>query len=882
MIRFLLRWTFLSIVLTVPAEAQISGGVSQIIAGSGVEVSPANGTGKVTVSSTSGGGNVSASGTVTNGQCATFTGTGYDVIGSSCGGGGSVSSVFTRTGAVTAQSGDYASFYGQLSATNAWSGINTWTGPSYFSNSLSSGSVPADSIAILGNGGYLDTASAGTGLITTFSGDGLLLMGNGGGGTSCDVSLWSGTMGSPSACVLGNGNLSVTNGLRLSGVTTGTPAVALCRDSTGIVVTNGASSNCFAGGSGTVNSGTAGQIAYYASSGTAVSGTTALPSGTTATTQSVGTNNTTVANTAFVQAFIPPQNVNVYSTATYTFASTDAGHLLPFGGSGCSVARTWTLPPATTSGFGVGFQAGVTNSCAADLTINSTSTMGGLSSVVIPPNKQCWFVTDSTGANYVLDSCTALSASIGANADITSLTGLTTPLSIAQGGTGAASTSQNFFFAGPTSGSGAPAFRAIAAGDLPLATTSAFGAVKCDGTTITCTAGVIAATGGGGSFLPLTGGTLTTTGVTAPLVGSQVLNVAQDGASSVINVAVGGSSVTPAFQCQNVGGTLESPTATPSGATICQLGILGYDGTTAKGASFLQVMATAQWSGSTNEELVRLRSVPKNTLTAGVQTELQMQNGIFVGSSGSPTFEGNGTVNAGGYWADSIPVISATGALIGNGVLPTPATGTLAIGGTTTAPTMGATAEGAIWLTATGGLNLIGDGSTNDFTVLNKTGATVISIPTGTTTTTFAGQTTTTAQSTAREFTTTSTLTTGSGMGLAATNTVGLYTNTVAREEWDANGHPILINNGTPGAPTSCGTGSPSVSGTDAKGVITTGTAATACTMAFGATWGATPVCVVSSSSAVSVVGISAISTTSVTFTIGTALTGSLYYICEQ
>lgn len=597
-------------------------------------------------------------------------------------------------------------------------------------------------------------------------------------------------------------------------------------------------------------------------------------------TAATGTNTTQIASTAFVQAFIPPQNVDVYSTATYTFASTDAGHLLPFDGS---TARTWTLPPATTSGFGVGYAAGVTNSGTAAVTVSSSSTMGGFSSVVIPPNKQCWFVTDSTGANYVLDSCTALSASIGANADITSLTGLTTPLSIAQGGTGAASTSQNFFFAGPTSGSGAPAFRALAAGDLPLATTSAFGAVQCDGTTITCTAGVIAATGGGGSFLPLTGGTLTTTGVTAPLVGSQVLNVAQDGASSVINVAVGGSSVTPAFQCQNVGGTLESPTATPSGATICQLGILGYDGTTAKGASFLQVMATAQWSGSTNEELVRLRSVPKNTLTAGVQTELQMQNGIFVGSSGSPTFEGNGTANAaGGYWSDSIPVISATGALIGNGVLPTPATGTLTIGGTTTAPTMGATAEGAEWLTATGGLNLIGDGSTNDFTVLNKTGATVISIPTGTTTTTFAGQTTTTAQSTAREFTTTSTLTTGSGMGLAATNTVGLYTNTVAREEWDANGHPILINNGTPGAPTSCGTGSPSVSGTDAKGVITTGTAATACTMAFGATWGATPVCVVSSSSAASIVGISAISTTSITFTIGTALTGSLYYICEQ
>ncbi|RZA04427.1 MAG: tail fiber domain-containing protein, partial [Proteobacteria bacterium] len=37
----------------------------------------------------------------------------------------------------------------------------------------------------------------------------------------------------------------------------------------------------------------------------------------------------------------------------------------------------------------------------------------------------------------------------------------------ANGGTGAASTSQNFIFAGPASGSGAPSFRALAASDLP-------------------------------------------------------------------------------------------------------------------------------------------------------------------------------------------------------------------------------------------------------------------------------------------------------------------------------------------------------------------------------------------------------------------------------
>lgn len=58
------------------------------------------------------------------------------------------------------------------------------------------------------------------------------------------------------------------------------------------------------GGSGTVNAGTAGQIAYYATTGTAVSGTTALPNGTTATTQALADNSTKVATTAYVDTSI--------------------------------------------------------------------------------------------------------------------------------------------------------------------------------------------------------------------------------------------------------------------------------------------------------------------------------------------------------------------------------------------------------------------------------------------------------------------------------------------------------------------------------------------------------------------------------------------------
>lgn len=57
------------------------------------------------------------------------------------------------------------------------------------------------------------------------------------------------------------------------------------------------------------------------------------------------------------------------------------------------------------------------------------------------------------------------------------------PLSISNGGTGAATAPQNDVFAGPAAGgTGAPSYRALVAADLPAATTSAQGAVVIDGT----------------------------------------------------------------------------------------------------------------------------------------------------------------------------------------------------------------------------------------------------------------------------------------------------------------------------------------------------------------------------------------------------------------
>lgn len=86
---------------------------------------------------------------------------------------------------------------------------------------------------------------------------------------------------------------------------------------------------------------------------------------------------------------------------------------------------------------------------------------------------------------------------------------------------GKSNQSANTVWAGPTTGSATnPTFRALVAADLPLATTSAFGAVKPDNTTLTVTAGVISVSGGSAGITQLTGD------VTAgPGSGSQVASV---------------------------------------------------------------------------------------------------------------------------------------------------------------------------------------------------------------------------------------------------------------------------------------------------------------------------------------------------------------------
>ncbi len=97
---------------------------------------------------------------------------------------------------------------------------------------------------------------------------------------------------------------------------------------------------------------------------------------------------------------------------------------------------------------------------------------------------------------------------------------------------------------------------------------------------------------------------------------------------------------------------------------------------------------------------------------------------------------------------------------------------------------------------------------------------------------------------------------------------------------YDSDGH--RFSSGPAPAVSTCGTGSPTIVGDDNGGVVTTGTAATACTITFSKAFQKSPYCTFSDNSATIAVNITTISTSAVTVGLGAGLTGGLvHYSCS-
>ena len=288
----------------------------------------------------------------------------------------------------------------------------------------------------------------------------------------------------------------------------------------------------------------------------------------------------------------------------------------------------------TACGAGTGTITGVNGTAPISVVTNSGVASASVSNA-------------TTGALGVIQ----LAGDLGNTATVPEVvsTHLTSALPIAQGGTGASSTSQSFVFAGPISGSGAPTFRALAAGDLPSLASSYIQ----NGTTAQTGANFnIGGNGTIGGTLHVTGavtgasfsGTGTSlTALSAGNISSGTLAVAYGGTGSTTGSITGTGALTFA-----AGGTNSGITLTPTGTGTVTVPSLTGTGALTIAAGGTNQNLTLSPSGSGNVVLnpsTGKVTVPTLTIngsagaapTAAGTISYNTTNNTYVGGNGTST-----------------------------------------------------------------------------------------------------------------------------------------------------------------------------------------------------------------------------------------------------
>lgn len=171
---------------------------------------------------------------------------------------------------------------------------------------------------------------------------------------------------------------------------------------------------------------------------------------------------------------------------------------LNVGGSAVCTQATGCPAGGGGSGFpiilgGTSVAAGSTTTAVTGFTVNGV-TLNAAGSTSLFLNQAGGYTTPAGGAGTVTSVGLSLPGIFAVSGSPVTTSGVLTGTLATQ--------SANMVWAGPTTGSAAaPTFRTLVAADLPLATTSAFGAVKPDGTTVTISAGVISAVSSGGATI---------------------------------------------------------------------------------------------------------------------------------------------------------------------------------------------------------------------------------------------------------------------------------------------------------------------------------------------------------------------------------------------
>jgi hypothetical protein len=283
----------------------------------------------------------------------------------------------TTIGASTAASiaGTTGSFSGNLASLGSVSGTSGVFGPvsgttGTFSSTVSGSSFTGAGTGLTGTASSLTAGAATT--ATNLSG----------GSVSATTGTFSGSVTVSTGGATGGGiiladdgdivdlnnsycSMRFTSGVQIySGNRTGSAVITL--GSNGVVTASSFS------GAGTGLTGTASSLTVgNATNATTV--TTTVASGATGTTQAVGTNNTTIATTAFVRSIIPAGVILMWSGS---IASIPSGWVLCNGGSGTPDLRDRFIVGAG-SGYGVGATGGSPDAIVVSHTHTATSTDSG-------------------------------------------------------------------------------------------------------------------------------------------------------------------------------------------------------------------------------------------------------------------------------------------------------------------------------------------------------------------------------------------------------------------------------------------------------------------------------------------------------------------------
>ena len=314
----------------------------------------------------------------------------------------------------------------------------------------------------------------------------------------------------------------------------------------------------------------------------------------------------------------------------------------------------------------------------ANITIGVTPVVGGT-------NSQCLFVS---GGNVGQQACT-LSA-------ITSLIGDAT----ATGPGISTITFGNVNGTPGTFGSGAlvPIITVNAKGLVTNVSTAPFG-ITVGSSTITSgiNNGLLYDNGGLlGNLSTQANGVLTTTGAGAPLIAT-----ALPSGLTIPSPTFTGTETFPDAATWTSTGITKAVAISVGSATLPASGNISISGLYMVNGT--QIAASNLSNGTTGSGAVVLAAAPA---ISGTWT-------------GSPTFSGTITFSGPDVNTGTSPPASAGGQVY--------------VMGTIAAPTLANTGQGAIYDTVVGGLSVQGDGSTSDFTLANKSGATVATVPTGTT-----------------------------------------------------------------------------------------------------------------------------------------------------